>query len=95
MELLGERAAKQIPLETGFSIRPNPASGMIVVSLSKEQEEVKISLYGMGSVPVKIFNFDRGAQFTLDVAELPSGIYFVQVKAGQKVVGFEKVVLTK
>ncbi|MCB0521942.1 MAG: T9SS type A sorting domain-containing protein [Saprospiraceae bacterium] len=56
---------------------------------------VKIILETTGSVRVKTFKFAKGQHFNFDLKDLPSGIYFVQVKAGTETIGFEKVVVAK
>jgi hypothetical protein len=81
-------------IQPGFSVRPNPSDGRLVVTLEKEENEVEVAVFSISSFPVKTFRFARGDRFELDLQSLPNGVYYIRVKAGETRIGFEKVVLT-
>lgn len=66
-------------LETEVKIYPNPASSVITIEC---EEDVRIALYNINGTLV----VDEVTANTINVSELPKGIYFLQVKYAGKTI---------
>lgn len=71
------------PGEITFGLYPNPASGLLTISLSEKNADTEIRIFSM---PGELISVSRpaGKTITIDVSSLSGGIYFVQVTDGGK-----------
>lgn len=82
--LAGTVGVNEQALLNNITLYPNPAQNNITVNLSKQPTEgVSINVLNpMGQlVQTTVFDKSAGQKLTVDVATLPTGIYFVQVQA--------------
>jgi hypothetical protein len=75
-----------------FNIYPNPSTGILNIELQEEVEGVLVDLINtLGKVVFsQAVNFDSNIQ--IDVQNQPLGIYYIKIRAGDKV-GLKKIVL--
>ena len=74
-----------------FSLYPNPTNGQIVISMDENVKATEATVYNMmGQTVISQQIDDR--QFEMNLNDLQSGIYFVAVRNGNKVVGIQKIV---
>jgi hypothetical protein len=81
--------------ENSFSgnvlISPNPANGLLKISFNSIPQSTKIELYNsIGALVLSETTANKNN--TINVSELSSGIYFLKVLEGNKVVAVKKVV---
>jgi hypothetical protein len=62
-----------------YSLYPNPTNGNVTLTASETIEGVRV-LDMVGKV-VKTVGIDAATQVEIDVNDLPSGVYFVEVSA--------------
>lgn len=68
----------------GIMIFPNPATSQLNISLAiEEKENGKLYIYDMMGKIVKESDFLK-KESSISVAELPKGVYFLQVSAAEK-----------
>ena len=65
------------------SITPNPARGQMTIKTDYEKGRVSVVMINSQGVKVKGFSID--GQRTIDVSDLPSGLYFVHIIGGKVV----------
>lgn len=65
--------------EIDYSLYPNPTNGNVTLTASETIEGVRV-LNMMGAV-VKTVGIDASTQVDIDVNDLPSGVYFIEVSA--------------
>ena len=63
-------------------VYPNPAHGMIVVKTSGGPAEITVTTMTGNTIMVSALNIDSN-QSTLDISDLPAGIYFISVISRQ------------
>jgi len=66
-----------------LSITPNPARGQMTITT--DYEKGKVSVVMINSQGVKVKGFSVKGTATVDVSDLPSGLYFVHVIGGKVV----------
>ena len=64
-------------------IAPNPARGQM--NITTDYDKGKASVVIINSQGVKVRGFSMNGSATIDVSDLPSGLYFVHVIGGQVV----------
>ena len=70
--------------EKAIEIFPNPAGEFITI-ISRSENQVKISIYNMlGSVAVQPKQYDRGAEYKIDIHTMPAGIYWIEISSDEK-----------
>jgi hypothetical protein len=66
-------------------IYPNPTPGPLTVQHAAGLEKATISLIDLGGKEIKLLNIERNSTSTsLDLTDLQSGVYFIQVSNGEK-----------
>jgi pectate lyase len=85
-----------IPLKPELSVYPNPTTGMVTLNINPSNETVlNMDLVNsMGQVlNQKVFN-NQGVVFTrsIDLSDLPNGIYYLVLKTKQGVVGQARII---
>ncbi|MCR9055682.1 MAG: T9SS type A sorting domain-containing protein, partial [bacterium] len=85
-----------VPLQAGpgFSLYPNPTSGLTTVEFSTPLSgRANVTLYSLQGQPVLQQTAGEGAQhILLETAALPSGTYFCRVMGANGVIGMKKLV---
>lgn len=71
--------------ETGIKVYPNPAETVVNFDMKDIEEEMEISLYNAIGAKVKVLKLTKVAEATMDINELPSGMYLYQIEAGNTV----------
>lgn len=71
---------------TGINAYPNPASGLINVSLNQPVNNAAVKLIDLTGQTLMQQNNISGNSFTLDVSTNPPGIYFIQLTVNEKIV---------
>jgi parallel beta-helix repeat protein len=78
---------------------PNPASGTLNIQSSTKltsTQHFSLEFYNPAGVLISKQSFDLGPETSLeklDVTNLPSGIYWVKISSGNKLLSFEKILL--
>lgn len=69
------------------TVSPNPTSGEIIISLPMdEKEDFNGNIFNeLGQSVVKIDNVSPGTSRTIDISNLPNGIYFLLLQNGEKI----------
>jgi hypothetical protein len=66
-----------------INVFPNPATDFLVVKLNnRDFNEIEISLYNMLTQKVKYLRGDSGNEVTINVNDLPQGIYILKIESG-------------
>ncbi|MDP1621096.1 MAG: GEVED domain-containing protein [Bacteroidales bacterium] len=75
-----------ISQKTGFKLYPNPTSGNFTLEQSSGplQPIVRIEIYGMHGEKVFAGQFTHETKHEFSISELPTGLYFVKVIAGNE-----------
>ncbi len=82
---------KESLISGGMLISPNPTSGLLNISFNAIPQNTKIELYNsIGALVLTEVMSNKSN--TINVGELSSGIYFMKVLEGNKVVAVKKVV---
>ena len=78
-------------------IHPNPANSYVEVVLAEVQTvSTTIIISGLGGEILRTFQFDNGAnRFNIPLEGLPPGMYFLQIKSPEKVIGRTRLVISK
>lgn len=66
--------------ENTFAVYPNPSAGEINLAFDIPQEAIQVDVLNVIGVRVLSKQFDKGKFFKLDLNELATGSYFIQVK---------------
>ena len=74
-----------------LTIAPNPVKNVMTLSTDYEKGSVRVRILNAQGVTVR--NFSMKGSATIDVSDLPAGMYFVQVLGGKMVT--RKVVVQK
>ena len=84
-------AAKLLPHETA-RLFPNPASHKLYVEYKGEADRLEISVINVKGQRIKSFDIQKhsNTDSSIDVSNLPSGLYFFKLQAGDKF-RFEKI----
>ena len=82
--------AGEIMPDNNFSVFPNPATHELVVRSSEFGNKSELTIYNLPGEKVFQSHITPGAsgltsQISVDVSQLPSGIYFVKVTNGEKI----------
>lgn len=79
-----------------INIFPNPASSTITVSCNKPLQSIYVlSIYDLLGKKVKGFVKMVNNKIEIDVSDLQSGIYFLQVENKQEIIQQEKIVISR
>jgi hypothetical protein len=85
---------KPPPLEGTFAIYPNPATDKVTVEFEGLQETCLVELLEPMGKPVATRSRQPDeASVEIPVGQLPSGIYILRLRSGNRVLGVEKVVV--
>lgn len=77
-----------------FSIYPNPAMGHVNINLSNSiPDEALISLYDLHGVRIRQMNVVKGDQMLLNLDDVQTGYYLIEVSHRGIILGREKLVL--
>ncbi len=75
-------------IEYGFSIYPNPTSGIFKISVSNSKQNNSVEIYNsIGTLILRQNNLD-----IIDLSNNANGLYFVKVMSDDAIVGMQKVV---
>ena len=74
-----------------FTLYPNPTNGQIVITLDENVNATEAFVYNMMGQTVKTQSVND-SQFEMNLNSLQSGIYFVAIRNGNKVLGIQKIV---
>jgi hypothetical protein len=74
---LATRTGLEMPMKV-FSIYPNPASTQIKIVLKNFNENIDLQIYNSGGVLIKVISVKSSD--SVDISDLPGGIYFVRLK---------------
>ena len=74
-----------------FTLYPNPTNGQIIISLDENVGATEAIIYNMMGQPVMTQSVNEN-QFEMKLNNLQSGIYFVALHNGNKVVGIQKII---
>lgn len=78
------------------SIHPNPANGQVEVVISEVQNgATTVTLSGLNGEVVRTFQFDGADRYNIPLDGLPSGMYFLQIKNPEKIIGRARLVISK
>jgi hypothetical protein len=76
-------ASHEIQLERGLKLYPNPTDGVVQLSCSSGFNEAQLRLWNVQGKIVAQFDRQSGAMLKLDLAHLPSGLYWLQVSEAE------------
>ncbi len=74
-----------------FTLYPNPTNGQIIISLDENVSATEAVIYNTMGQTVKTQSVND-SQFEMNLNSLQSGIYFVAIRNGNKVLGIQKIV---
>ena len=75
--------ANDVTFDSQFIVYPNPASEVVYIKLPFESQDASIVLYD--TLGRSVFNQDftePNGQQTINISELPTGVYFVKIQQG-------------
>lgn len=70
-------------LGSGFVVHPNPSNDEVTISISVDQKSFLIKLIDVSGRVVKEFPLENQNGITFSAADLPKGVYVVEVSSGQ------------
>lgn len=73
-----------VPEKSIFQIQPNPNNGNFIISAASNAVPEKIRIYNMLGKMVYLLDRNIGVTTNVDLADEPSGVYFVEVLSGGK-----------
>lgn len=76
---------------SSFSLYPNPTNGQITISLNENTKATEADVYNVMGQTVMTQPVN-GSQLEMNLNSLQSGIYFVAVRNGNKLIGIKKIV---
>lgn len=76
--------AEQASNDLSWSFGPNPSTDYILVSLGESLSEGQISIIGTNGNILKSQNIANQVQFQIDLNEMASGMYFLQIVSADK-----------
>jgi hypothetical protein len=79
-------------LSTQLNVFPNPANGIVNVSLTQELGNAEVEITSLSGQVVLLSNIESTMNATLDVSHLNSGVYILKLKANNRV-GIKKLVI--
>ena len=79
------------PMELKFSISPNPASDIIMVRLSENNDLTEIHILDMTGKTILTKTTNK-KEISINTSELPSGIYFLKLQNNKKI-GVQKFII--
>ena len=68
----------------GFSVYPNPSSGLSKIQLGESYNEVSVNVFNVLGKQVATEEHNNTNEIELNTQELSEGIYFIKVKSGAK-----------
>lgn len=67
---------------TSFSLYPNPAGNSVIVKMNDATGTSLVNIYDLTGKNVKTISSNRQTTVTVDLADVPAGVYFVAVGQG-------------
>ncbi|MCK9616887.1 MAG: T9SS type A sorting domain-containing protein [Lentimicrobiaceae bacterium] len=87
-------AEKEMPAIV--SLYPNPASSVIKLQYNINSSKAEVKLYNLTGTLVKQSQLSQNANlFTMNVSNLPSGVYYISLIENQKIVVTRKVIIAR
>jgi hypothetical protein len=83
-------------LNKGFSVFPNPAHNVVTIQCTESVLNLnnKVILYNIFGQMIKESAFlPNRKTLTVDVTDIPNGVYFLKIESGDKSLGVFKVVI--
>jgi hypothetical protein len=78
-----------------FNIYPVPASEFIFVESPNDMDDIRVRLFNMsGSLVMDHYFNNAGSQIQLNVSDLKTGLYTIQMIQNQRIVNVQKIVIT-
>ena len=74
-----------------FTLYPNPTNGQIIITLDENANATEAVVYNTMGQTVKTQSVND-SQFEMNLNSQQSGIYFVAIRNGNKVLGIQKIV---
>ena len=90
--LPGSNGIKDIDINTGVHVYPNPFNSTATISFEKEVQNASIKVMDLIGQEVRALNFSD-SQLVLEKGNLHPGIYFIHVVSGSKIIALRKVVV--
>ncbi|TAK50572.1 MAG: T9SS type A sorting domain-containing protein [Saprospiraceae bacterium] len=87
---------QSISLDEKVSVRPNPSNGEVEVVF--DSDEIKggvITIHSPNGEMLRKYELPESNRHVLQLADMPNGIYFLQVSNNNKIVGRTKLVISK
>jgi hypothetical protein len=85
----------EVNTDEPFTAYPNPTSGFFNISTNGANQNLSIECFNMQGDLVKTWNINNVSYFTsLDLSELPSGLYILRTNTGQET-AYTKVIIQK
>lgn len=76
-----------------FDIYPNPANGIFDVRLNSTSTLVDVKIYNSTGALILNKSFKNASVVSVDIADQPAGIYFVEIKGTDAVIGKKKIIV--
>ena len=83
------------PENIHFSIYPNPSTGLVNINLEKDIDGLNISILNSYGQIVKSLDVQESKTISMDLTDLPVGIYFIRFKNKTGVLGTHKISIIK
>lgn len=85
-------SVSEMDVQNQAQVYPNPTSGIITITADGQKT---ISVYSMEGSLLKTFAGENESEkLTLDLSDLPNGVYMLQIRTGEKM-AYRKIVLSK
>jgi hypothetical protein len=86
-------AVTESDINTRISAFPNPSSDIVNLILDSNMKNARVILYGNSGQILKEKNSMGANQITLDVSDIPSGIYFINIIQERAIIESHKIVI--
>lgn len=78
-----------------FNVYPNPASDLITIKLESDIDltNLNLHLFSSDQKEIETIKVNESHETNIDTSQFPSGIYFIILKQGNKIIGVKKVIV--
>lgn|SRR5690554_236579 len=78
--------------ENNFSLYPNPVSDRLILSTESVISYLKVKVINMEGRLLDVWNYESANMVSLDVSNLPSGIYFLKIESESSILWIKRFV---
>ncbi len=86
---------QEIIHENKFKIYPNPNNGNFTINVNEKHHNIKVHLFNTLGQAIEVENIISSNQLIFNLTDIPSGVFWVKLYSGDKIIGVEKMIIFK